>query len=156
MDCKKAEDIILTDYIDAKVTPQVLKEVEAHLASCSRCSALAARLKSVSAALRQAERIEPSAEVWEKIRSEIGEKTPQVVFSPGFFEPIRIFFTRLKPAMVITATAAVILVVLTVARIAPHKGIKTIQDDMISLVTLYENGTSTGCDFGTSVENYFL
>ena len=37
MDCKMMEEAILTDYTDGKLTGRSLKEVEAHLASCSRC-----------------------------------------------------------------------------------------------------------------------
>jgi len=156
MDCKSAEEIILTDYIDGKAAPQILREVEAHIASCGHCSEIAARLKSVNAAFREAKHIEPPARVWESIRSEINKNTEQVVLSPGFFESVRIFFARLKPAIVVTATAAILLIVLTVGRFTPQKGVTIIQDDIISLVTLYENGAGAEYDFGTPAENYFL
>lgn len=156
MNCKSAEEIILTDYIDGKSAPQTLREVEAHIASCGRCSEIVARLKSVGGAFRTVPRMEAPLAVWERIRSEIGEKSAQVTFLPGFFEPVRIFLARLRPALVITATAAIIFVVLTMARLMPQKGTSAIQDDIVSMAASYEIGNGTEYDFGTPEETYFL
>ncbi len=157
MDCKKMEEVILTDYIDGKVTGMRLKDVEAHLASCTRCRSLASELASVSAEFRNTKRMEPPSEVWERIRAEVNRE-PAVagdVYTPGFFESMRLLAVRIRPAIVVATAAAFILAVLTVTRLMPQKEL-TSQDEIMSLVTMDESGNGGDYNFGTPEENYFL
>ena len=159
MDCKEMEEIILTDYIDGKIAGQALRSVEAHLASCIRCRGLASELASIRAPFRKTERMEPPSEVWERIRAEVSRKPIDSVFAQDTFQSIRLFFARLRPAIVVMTAAALILAVLTVARLMPQKGMRTPPasgDDILSLVTSDENENGALYDFGTPAENYFL
>ena len=100
MDCKKMEEIILTDYIDGKITGARLKDVEAHLALCSRCRALASELALVNAEFRKAKHMEPPAEVWEKIRAEVsaGPARAMGFSAAGFFESVPVAATAANAA----------------------------------------------------------
>lgn len=157
MDCKKIEEVILTDYIDGKVTGTRLKDIEAHLASCTRCRSLASSLAAVSAELQKTKRMEPPSEVWEKIRAEV-DRGPAVAgdaYMHDFFESMRLLAARIRPAIVVTTAAALILAVLTVARLMPQRSLAS-QDEIMSLVTLDESGNGGDYNFGTPEESYFL
>lgn len=157
MDCKKMEEIILTDYMDGKITGAMLKDVEAHLASCSRCRALYTELAPIGAEIRKAKRMEPPDRVWEKIRAEVSMAPGKAwALSPDkFFESVRMMIAHLKAAIVVATAAALILAVLTVAHLMPQRGAID-QEEIISLITMDENGNGTNYDFGTPEEAYFL
>ena len=159
MDCKRVEELILTDYIDAGLTGPALADVEAHLASCSRCRELASVLASMGTLFRKAGRKEPPPELWQKIRAEF-TLHPNEVSGAGLVLPwLREWFVRLRPALVAITAAAIIFAVLTMGRLMPYRaelGAPAIQEDIMSLTGQDENGNGANYDFGTAAENYFL
>lgn len=158
MDCNKMEEIILTGYMDGELTGGALKDVEAHLTSCSRCRGLASELKSVSAEFKKSGREDPPSEVWERIRSEVSRTPAAAVFAQEFFRSARLIFVRLRPAIAITTAVALILVVLVAGRLMPYRGTVNTpagEDEILLMAALDENGI-TDYDFGTPEENYFL
>ena len=63
MDCKKTEEIILTDYVDGRLEGRSLEDLEAHLASCNNCRAFASEAGGLSAEFRKAGHMTPPAGV---------------------------------------------------------------------------------------------
>jgi len=158
MDCKKAEELIFTDYIDAKLAGPALKDIEAHLSSCSRCHELASELASMRKTFGAVGPKEAPPEVWQKIRDELALHLNEVN-GAGFVPPVPAWFVRLRPALVAAAAAAVIFAVLMIGRLMPYNagpGLPAIEEDIISLAALDENGNGANYDFGTPAENYFL
>lgn len=157
MDCKRIEELIFTDYIDGTLAPAALKEVEAHLALCAGCRKLASELVSASRTIRSAGKMTPPPIVWERIRRDITAppRRSETLSFDNLFGPAQAFFARFRPAIVAVTAAALILTVLTVARLMPQRGV-SVQDEIMSMMILDENGSSSSYDFGTPEENYFL
>lgn len=153
MDCKKIEEIILTDYMDGRLDSRELKAVEAHLASCGRCRELASEAAGIGKELRLAEELTPSPAVWQRIRAAISGEPARAMPAQNFFQSLRLSFARLRPAIVVASAVAVILAVLITARLMPPGG-SLGQEEIMSLVSIEENGA--GYDLGTPVESYFL
>ena len=154
MDCKKMEELVLTDYIDGVLKdPGILKEVEAHLASCGQCRGLMEEIRSVSAAFKEAKRPEPSPIIWQRIREKISAAGTEK-------ERLRLYFPRLKsPAIAFAAAVALILIILTASRIMPFRATAVTPDEtgeILSMAGVSENGNGEGYDFGTPIERYFL
>ncbi len=155
MDCKKMEELIFTDYADGKITGQAFKDVEAHLASCHRCRALASELASIGRTFKAVKPMEAPTGVWEKIRSDITREPAGTVFARDLIFTARSFLARLRPVVVMVTAAVLILVAVTVVRLMPQK-ITTRGEDILSIVALEETGNGAEYDFGTPAESYFL
>jgi len=149
MDCKKMEEIILTDYIDGKLEGAVLKEAEGHIASCAGCRGLVREFKAVAASLHNAPREEPPDLVWEKIRAAI---------TASERAPARTFFTRARPAFAFAALAAAILAIFIAVRPTFLKEVSPVREqyDVLSLSVSDTNGNDSEYDMGTPAEEYFL
>lgn len=159
MNCKKAEDIILTDYVDGKLAGEDLRKLEEHLALCEKCRALAREAASAGKAFKAFQKESPPAGVWHKIKAEIGPGRSHGAALGGILDSTRYFFTHLKPAIAITAAAALILLVLTTARLVPTRSAASngaVQDDILTRASFDKGWDEPGYDFGTSAEEYFL
>lgn len=159
MDCKAMKDIILTDYIDGRLTGEALKDVESHIASCDRCHGLVSGLASMRAIFVKTGHKAPPAGVWDAIRAEI--KTPLERNNLAFdiFANFRTFGLRFRPAGFAIATIAIIAVALVALRLMPQSGtIRTTdeQDEILSLASIDANGNGTDYSLGTPEEEYFL
>lgn len=158
MDCDKMRDIILTDYIDGRLTGQALQDVEAHLASCAGCRGLASELVSVGAELGKSRHQKPSSEVWERIRSEVNRPPVGVFSAPDLLRSARSVFARLRPAITVAAAAALILVVLIAGHVIPYNTAAKApvgEEEILSMAAMDEHG-GADYDFGTPEEDYFL
>jgi anti-sigma factor RsiW len=153
MECKKMEEVILTDYIDGRLEGAALKEAEEHLALCAGCRGLAQGLASVADLLRSARREEPPARIWEKIRA--GIMIPER-------KPALTFFSRARPVFAMAAAAAAIAVIFIAVGPVFLKQVSPAieQYDILSLVVSDANGDANGdasdYDMGTPAEEYFL
>jgi len=91
----------LQAYLDGELTPARQAEVEAHLGQCSECAAVADDLKRVSAALQQ----------WTVEPAPAGLRLPAVMTE----KPTARWWVRWQTAAALAATAAVVLVVVSVS-----------------------------------------
>jgi anti-sigma factor RsiW len=66
MDCRRVEEL-LSDHHEGVLAPDVRAEVEAHLAGCADCRALAMALGEVVDALRRFPALEPSADLADRV-----------------------------------------------------------------------------------------
>ncbi len=160
MDCKKAEEVIFTDYIDGRILDEVLlNEVEVHLASCSHCRDLERELKSLRAGFKGMPRMEPPREVWNRIRSKIEKPQAHMAFPGIILRSIPRLSFRIRPAFVAAAATVAILALLLLSRMAPYSdnlSTALTQEDLVSMVNLGDNGNGSAYNFNTPEENYFL
>lgn len=78
MTCTEFEELSGAYVLDA-LTPEEQKEADAHLATCTRCTHLVQELRTVVDLLPlSVPRVEPSADVKERILSAIERESPQV------------------------------------------------------------------------------
>ena len=111
MNCKKARELILSDYTDGECGAKAAHEVRKHLEGCENCRALEKAVKTSVIYLGAAEKAEPPAFLWEKIKSNILNEKMRV--------PERFFIRLLKPAFALPA-AALALLVLVLMKNIPH------------------------------------
>src|SRR5581483_12525288 len=82
----KAE--IISDYVDGALGAPEQAEVEAHLASCAACRALADDLRALARAAADLRTLEPPATAWRRVekavRAEIAAHPPKTASSRRF------------------------------------------------------------------------
>jgi len=64
--CREAIDL-LTDYLEAALTPEQLTELEAHLAGCRPCQAYLNTYRQTKALIGRVERVEMPAEMRQRL-----------------------------------------------------------------------------------------
>ena len=161
MNCKRIEELIITDYCDGNLKGRALEEVESHLVSCTNCLRLAQEVKSASKLFRGAlERQDPPGYLWRRVRDEISANPVRVHYTESVFGRLRYSLSHSRPAFVMASAAVMILFVLTITRLMPHKDRleTTAAEDDILTMTSYSNGQEeeSSYDFGTAAERYFL
>ena len=158
MNCKKIEELILTDYIDGNLKAEALREVGAHLASCPNCRKLAAEAVSAGKLFTGLKKEEPPADLWYKVRAEIAAERGQPVVARAL-DSVRYFFKQIRPAVAIAAAVVLIFFILTVTQLMPGKSMipgAVYQDDILVTASLNNGWDEPEQDFGTSAEQYFL
>jgi hypothetical protein len=101
-DCQACE-AALSDYLDGVLEPEVRSEMEAHLAGCAACAAFEQDVREGMAALREAEAVEPSPILVNRILFQIPAKRAGWRKWLGrFFEPV------LQPRVVMGAMMTVL------------------------------------------------
>jgi anti-sigma factor RsiW len=72
MECKKAQDRLITEYVDHELGCKERSEVEQHLKGCPDCRGfLEAVQKNSVASFKEGRELQPDGIVWEKIRERI-------------------------------------------------------------------------------------
>src|SRR5262245_57165118 len=93
----------LSDYLDGELPAGERAAIDAHLASCARCTAVLADLKSVVARARGLEPRPPRADLWPGIAARLDQPSAGKIVA---FEPRR----RVSLTMPQLAAAAAILI----------------------------------------------
>jgi hypothetical protein len=106
MDQHTAIRQLLSAYLDDRVTPQERREVEAHLASCQRCSGALAELAKTIGHLRNLDRVEPPPWLTGRIMARVREQAAK--------ERVSIIRRLFFPLQIKLPLEAVALVFLTV------------------------------------------
>ncbi len=106
MDRHTAIRQLLSAYLDDRVTPKERREVEAHLASCQRCSVALAELAKTIRHLRNLDRVEPPPWLTGRIMARVREQAAK--------ERVSIFRRLFFPLRIKLPLEAVALVFLTV------------------------------------------
>lgn len=124
MDCLTFDDR-LADYLEEDLTPADRRQVEGHLATCVRCTALVRDLERIRAGAAELPELTPSADLWDGIVRRI--ETPVVPFAarPAPNVPARRRVERLRNAAIAAALVAVtagVTYTLTVARDTARSG----------------------------------
>ncbi len=161
MNCSHIQDLILTDYIDGEVSPEMKAQIEQHTSECAECrtflfEALQTTIKPLSKAEKD---FEAKEEVWQKIQTQIEEeqvKRPSILeyLSNGF----KTFFAVPRAGVVFSA---VIIAMLTAAIYfqSPPSHVGHYGVEKAHVVTEVADDLASSDDeesYGTTIENYFL
>jgi len=166
MNCKKIRELIITDYIDGQIAQGIKKEVEEHLAICSKCRQFKQTvLKEAIEPFKRAEEVRPPDYLWYRIKDAIaarGEKE-----SLSVFRRVRILwehvFSSPRPVFALATISAVILmaVVLTKLPLNNQKTVNTYLEEQLEFLVHLDVNESDYFDtgivsLGTSIEEYLL
>lgn len=107
LDCE-AVDAALSDYIEGDLSPADRRQVDAHVASCVRCTALVRDLEAIRAGAAELPELAPSGDLWNGIARRI--ETPVMPFAAAPVPNVatrRRTIDRLKTAAIAAALVAV-------------------------------------------------
>lgn len=177
MNCKKAQELILTDYLDEEINKE---QVDAHIASCKECREFLAVVKKITVEpLEQATKDNLSRDViWTRIQDEIKTKESDAQgynWDLGFLSRLKDIIFAPKPVFAMGTCAALIMMVLAlnfnarqsqlpsnaqssnpviVAEKITDAQTKEIDQDIY--LTYYFDQSESAQNYGTSLEEYFL
>lgn len=166
MNCKKIQELILTDYIDEQIEQDQKRLIEDHLSSCVHCREFAEAAKtSIIDPLSNTEKVAPSDQVWLNIKESIEQEPAKENLGSyeDFFRKLKDMIMPQRPAYALAGVFVIILVAMTAIKInQPSQEIAVRETQQESEAITYiveamqddeldENG-----DYGTAIEEYFL
>jgi len=167
MECKKIEELLLTDYPDGEVRGRVKNKVEEHLRTCFECRQFEHTLRrAVIEPFKNSIRIKPRGTVWNRISEAIVLEERRK--SESFLGKIQDFLQRIfsMPRVAYTlATVITAVFILTVMVIkfqpSDHKVVSVQPTEEIEYLTyLVEEAEYFLADenggYSTGIEEYFL
>jgi predicted anti-sigma-YlaC factor YlaD len=163
MNCKKARELIMTDYSDGELSRALTKKIERHLLICSECRQLTLELrKRAIEPFKKAEEVKPSDSVWYQIREAIASGESQQ--PEGFLAYLRdIWRGAYYLPRPVYATAAVMVIILAVTVFARQPLTKQklvnqyLKEEMEFLVNLRSEPKKNSSDtLATKIEMSFL
>lgn len=107
LDCE-AVDALLSDYLEADLAPADRRQVDAHVSSCVRCTALVRDLQAIRAGAADLPELAPSNDLWNGIARRI--ETPVMPFAASPVPNVAVrrrTIDRLKTAAIAAALVAV-------------------------------------------------
>ena len=108
MDCKKIQDMIITDYIDGEAAPRLKKKIEAHLERCSICREIEKAARKIAVgSFGEAGRLEPPEFLWERIKGNIPERQEKRTLRRAV-EWVLEILSRRKPVFALATSVALI------------------------------------------------
>jgi anti-sigma factor RsiW len=113
MNCKRIQEIIITDYLDGEASLPVQGRIKAHITVCARCRAFEQDVRQNADMLsKSAGPVQPPDAVWQRIREVINEEQSQEApsFLERLFDSLRESFSVRRPAYAFAAALTVILV----------------------------------------------
>jgi len=178
MNCKKIQELILTDYVDGEMAEDKKILLDGHISECKKCREFLSLVKETTVApLGNAKRDNLSEDViWSKIREEIHSEEDLVYEEgPGFFERIRDMLFSPQPAFALGTFAVILLLVMTAN--FNRQQVQLVKNNQVQQVALIQNKSESTEDesfsqeeylayffeendsyegYGTSLESYFL
>jgi len=161
MKCKRARDLILSDYIDGELKGSLRIELEQHLAGCGDCRRFKEIAeKKAAAPFRSSKTIEPPESVWQYIKESIQEEGRISRYSPN--RAMAFFAGR-------QALAGALIALMLIGAIFVKSHFYTRDDlngyieEQIEFLTLleaddveYTNGSYADSDLVNAIDEYFL
>jgi len=160
MNCKKIQELILTDFLDDEANARLHKQVKQHLKSCYKCREFEQQVrKTCSQPFAETKEIQPPENVWFNIKERVAESEPL-----GFMAELKNYLDNAifspKPAIAIVSLAMILLVTFTLARIPIVRRQQVtayIEEQVNFLVELEPSNDENGyIDLGTSIEEFLL
>jgi anti-sigma factor RsiW len=166
MDCKKIQELIMTDYIDAEASEPLRKEIETHLKTCEGCREFEQALRErVSNPFRKLEETKPPEEIWQRIKETIEDEQAEQ-YAPPLLERLLDFlrnsFTARRPVFAFSTAISVIVVALFFLAGPFHKQqlvkdyIEEQAEFMVSLNRPVNGDLDQDFSFGTAIERYLF
>ncbi len=165
MNCKKIQELILTDYLDGQMNDNQKMRIKIHFIRCNQCNEFfeAAR-KVVAEPFVNAERLDPPEFIWSRIKEGIiAEHQRKTGLIANFLRKLKPIHYIPKPAFSIATVIALILIigVMTKLRVNNQAALEVVPQGQIEYFT-YSLDTPVSAfindktGFGTSIEEYFL
>jgi predicted anti-sigma-YlaC factor YlaD len=165
MNCKKAREKIITDYLDDQMDATAKAHIEEHMAHCPECKKFYVDAKKVADELfAGAEHVNPPEYLWRRIRESIfAEEKRKIGFVDGILDKLRGFLYIPRPALAIISVVMLILAVgtITTLKINYRASAAINAPEQVEYFT-YLMGEPTGTsingsvNFGTPIEKYFM
>lgn len=159
MKCKRAEDLILSEYAEGRLKGRDLEELNGHIDNCPSCRELAGGVISAGKTLRSSGRQAPPDFVWQRVQDKLSARQGIFEVFEDFLDALGYGLYRLKPAVVATATIVVLVFVLAAARmISEHNyyAAFSAREEIVSMISLNGDNSSAEYEIGTSAEDFFL
>lgn len=157
MKCNKIKDIILTDFADGELEPELKKKIEGHIASCEECRRVYEALKGeVLEPIRSSGRKAPPESLWMNVKEEIEAEEKEPAFSNllDWFKEVTLIR---RPALVAAAAAVIIAtgLFLRLSMTAPSASDVYLSEQVYFLDYLDEGNGFSYPDLGIPIEDIF-
>lgn len=164
MKCETIKELIITGYSDGEISPDMRKELEDHLKSCTKCREFERSVReTVILPFRSIKKEQAPHRIWYGIKDAIEKEKAKAVL-PGKVRAWQVIFRAPKPVLAFATIATVVLIIFTLIKTPSAMPNKvnlylTEQIEFLSdLKTSSENGYAEAgyIDLGTDIERYFL
>ena len=159
MNCKKAQDLILTDYLDGEMDENGIAAIEKHLKGCLQCKefSIVAR-KAGNELFLGADRANVPEYLWRRVRETIlAEERKRRTFASVILEKFKTILYMPKPALAIATVVVLLLAIGTVTTIRINNQAATNTEYFEYLAgPAADNSINDNGNFGTSIEKYFM
>lgn len=179
MDCRRAQEHLLTDYLDNEISPEGAVQLKAHMEACPECRRFADTVrKTAHDPFLEAENQRPDEAVWLAVRRRIQQegspsttqKTPadRLSWLVGILQP--------KPAFALASITAVALLAVAIFSRPSQENMARVESsffqvatvaqttltgeapgEQIELLAYFDDDDEIGGEgYGTDIEEYFL
>lgn len=140
MNCAKVRDLLLTDYVDGRLSQGFVSRIDSHCVSCATCRALSEAVKKTSAGMRLSERFEAPAHVWQNISSVLAESdAARVGFIDTIIGKLRALLFAHKPAFAVTTMVTVILMGALTVKVPAYRNQRMVNAYLEEQAQMYLN-----------------
>ena len=159
MRCRKIQELLKTDYLDAEVSQKQEQDIREHLAHCPKCRQLEKELQSQRALFQKAKQHKVPEHVWHNIRDAIIREEEEGL-SAGVFTRLRNYLFAPKPVFVLATTLAVAIFFAFLSGVFIQKKQSLSKENISEIdIAVYSLGSASDVplyELGTDIEEYFL
>ena len=161
MNCKKIQNLLITDYLDGELKDMVLcSRIQQHITNCIHCRQFEQEIQTIRAPFTKTGHIEPPARVWDGICKKITAEQrlqPASLFEQKL-EWLREFLFLRPPVFAAATVLAIVTLALLFMHVPEQHQVKIDAKDMVveNFGVMVDEENSTIYDFGTDIEEYFL
>ena len=164
MKCNDIQELILTDYLDGEIHPDVKKQVDGHIAGCQLCREFLAVSRQVTEQpfKHSQPKFENQQEIWQKIKFKIEEEVLTEKFTPqwNWLERIKNILTVPRMSVALSVVVIALLTAAVYFRNSANTLMVHQSSDQTQIINDVVEELSMGEDeedsYGTDLENYFL
>ena len=160
--CKKARELLTTDYLDGCACQEDKLYVDKHLEQCRECGSLRGALEAQRATFKKAGRKDVPERLWQNIRDAvIAQRPEEPVASLGFLERLKGLIPAPRPVFALSSvfTVVILIVVMTNAFVRNKElaGKASAAEGLVGYsFTLNGENDDLFFGLGTDMEEYFL
>ncbi len=156
MNCKKIQELLVTDYLDGELSTTILDSIKQHMDSCIHCRQFEQETQRIMLPFEKARYIEPPTRVWKGVREKIiaEQMLPQDSLFACLVERLREFLFIYRQPVFATIALTVVAFALIFIHMPEQTDILNVVAEDIGSMNHEENDMI--CDFGTDIEKYFL
>jgi anti-sigma factor RsiW len=166
MNCKRIQEYIMTDYVDARMGDRQKSLVDQHLTHCHECNELLINIKKeVVYPFNNAPRVVPDGFLWAQIKQTIEEEQQQQAeksFIPDFWKRLISAVHVPRPAFALATIVTMLFMIGTTGQLFINNVFVKVngQDQVEYMSSLIDEpvdvASNNGSDSQTPIEKYFL